>query len=375
MVTEVRIKQFSRICPCVQWLEERNLIRYADGAKTRVVRTPKMLQSKGKQFQKNAESFKIHMVTDEAVLASVQIGIGNYILTNIRFVGLTFSGGIKFSYPLSDISSIRTESGKTGKIFFLSLKEKSEEKLGVMIEPLGSEFEELFSNAIENSLVPTDLRVESKDAAAERYASVPTNRKKSNLPSHLVKAIQRNAKTGEDPLMIITGEVDSTDGSLIVFEDRCVISKSGVIGGLMSGSLGGAREATFYFKDITGIEYNSGLMTGVLEILTPSYESSPNKDFWTGVLNANKNFSPNDPRASSNTLPLMKSDYLNAKPLIDRLRTMIQAAKDSKVVVNIDSPNPALSTADEIAKLANLLERGLITEDEFISAKVRLISG
>ena len=142
----------------------------------------------------------------------------------------------------------------------------------------------------------------------------------------------------------------------------------------MSGSLGGAREATFYFKDITGIEYNSGLTTGVLEILTASYDGSANKDFWSGIFNADRNNSANDPRALSNTLPLMKSDYIKAKPLIDKLRSMIQAAKETKVVVNIDSPVTSGSAADELTKLAGLMDRGLITKDEFDKAKARLLS-
>ena len=140
----------------------------------------------------------------------------------------------------------------------------------------------------------------------------------------------------------------------------------------MSGSLGGSRDATFYFRDITGIEYNSGMLTGVLEILTASYQGSANKDYWTGILNGDKNKSGNDPRALSNTLPLIKSDYLSAKPLIDQLRTMIQDSKETKIVVNNTSPSG--SAADELGKLAELMDKGLITLEEFQAAKKRLLS-
>lgn len=44
----------------------------------------------------------------------------------------------------------------------------------------------------------------------------------------------------------------------------------------------GAARRTFMFHDVTGIEYNSGMHTGVLEVLTPSYQGSANKDFWRG---------------------------------------------------------------------------------------------
>jgi hypothetical protein len=331
-----------------------------------------MLLSKGKQFVREADNFKILALEGEEVLASIQIGLGAYLLTNIRLVGISPGGGVKTSHPLSEIKSFRVADGKLGKIFFITTDSEGETKVGGLLADTAEKFPELFSIALQKAEASPELRVESIAAASGRYANVPTNRAKANLPTHLVKVIEKNAKTGEDPLMIITGQYDSTDGSLIVFKDRCVISKSGIIGGFMSGSLGGSRDATFYFRDITGIEYNSGMLTGVLEILTASYQGSENKDYWTGFLKADKNKSGNDPRAMSNTLPLIKSDYLSAKPLIDQLRTMIQDSKETKIVVN--NTSPAVSAADELGKLAELMDKGLITLEEFQAAKKRLLS-
>lgn len=331
------------------------------------------LQSKGKQFTKIAQDFTLHLIEGEKVHASVQIGLGNYLLTQFRLVSLNLTGGIKASYPLAELESFRTEPGKLGVNFYITPRGKSEIKLGALPPEIESDFPDLLSRLMDSAEASSDLRSESLDFASERYANIPTNRKKSSLPKHLVKSIMKNSKANEDPLMIITGQVDSTDGSLIVYSDRCVISKSGIIGGFMSGSLGGSRDAVFYFRDITGIEYNSGMFTGVLEILTASYEGSGNKDFWTGFLNANKNLGINDPRTLSNTLPLMKDDYASAKPLIDKLRTMIQEAKETKVIVNTTVAQSAPSTADELQKLAELLDKGLLTPDEFKVAKNKLL--
>lgn len=331
-----------------------------------------MLQSKGKQFAKVALDFKAQALTDEVVLASVQIGLGNYLLTNFRFVLMAVMGGIKSSYPIVEIESFRSEPAKLGRVFFIVLHGNSEQKIGLLFDEIADEFFGLFEEVMATSAVSPDLRVESAEASIERYSKVPSNRTKTKFPSHLAKAIQKNAKTGEDPIMIISGQSDSTEGSLIVFSDRCVISKSGLLAGFMAGSLGGSRDAAFYLKDITGIEYNSGLLNGVLEILTASYDGSQTKDFWSGMLNADRNKSQNDPRVLSNTLPLTKGDYQSAKPLIDKLRTMIQQAKETNVVVNVTSSNVS-STADELGKLADLLDRGLITLDEFQVAKERLL--
>lgn len=334
-----------------------------------------ILQSKGKHFLKLAEEFKLHLVDDESVFASVQIGMTNYLLTQFRLVALNLSGAApKASYPLTELESFRTDKGKLGAVLFITPKGKEEIKLGSLLPEIEEKFLELLGELMESAEESSDLRSESLDFAAERYASIPTNRKRAKLPKHLVKSIMKNSKANEDPLMIITGQVDSTDGSLIVYSDRCVISKSGIIGGFMAGSLGGSRDAVFYFRDITGIEYNSGMVTGVLEILTASYDGSGNKDFWTGFLNPSKNLSLNDPRTLSNTLPLMKDDYISAKPLIDKLRTMIQEAKETKVIVNAPAIQAPLSPAEEIQKLAELVDKGLLSPEEFQAAKLKLIS-
>lgn len=214
---------------------------------------------------------------------------------------------------------------------------------------------------------------EALEALRQKYKSVRTNRKKANLPTHLLNALERNARSGELPSMIITGTHDSTEGSLIVFADRCVLSKSGIWAGFMAGSLGGAREATFFFPDITGIEYNSGLLFGVLEILTASYSGGSTKDFWSGTLNPDRNKSQNDPRTSSNTLPLPKDDYLAAKELIEDLRSMIASAKTTKVVIEGNSQPSSIGVADELEKLARLRDSGILSDEEFAASKAKLL--
>ena len=332
-----------------------------------------MLQSKGRESVRAVKLFETYKQAGEEVLASIEVSMAQCILTNQRLVTFKFSGGVKGSYPLTDVESFRFEKGLVGKVFWITPRGLSETKVGTLDEKIAAEFQVLFQSAHSNAESNSDLRTESHAAAASRYASVPTNRTRGNLPKHLVKAITEAAKTGEEPVMIITGSDISWAGSLIVFSDRCVIAKSGVIGGFMSGSLGGSRETTFYFKDINTIEYNSGFMSGVLEILTASYDGTTNKDYWseTGV---DPNKAKRDPWALSNTLPLNKYDYREAKPLIDQLRDMIRESKETKVIVNTTVESKGPSAADELAKLADLMDRGLITAEEFQAAKQRLLS-
>lgn len=324
-----------------------------------------------KDLEHYAKKFDHHLVSGEETKAVVSIGFSNYVLTTLRLVQLSaLPGEVKASFPLAEISSFRSKAGHQEK-FFITINEK-EKKLGGILE-MGQEFLTLFEELHKVAPSSDELRTESLDAVGEPYESVKTNRE-SKFPKHLVKSIQRNAKTGEDPVMVISGVDDSTEGSLIVFADRCVISKSGFWAAAVSGSLGGARDALFYFADITGIEYNSGFLSGVLEILTPSYQGTATKDYWSGLLNSDRNNSENDPRVTSNTLPLLKSDYRAAKPLIDELRSMIAAAKAPTVTVQLDETTPKASAADEIKKLAELHEAGSLTDDEFATLKGKLLS-
>ena len=142
----------------------------------------------------------------------------------------------------------------------------------------------------------------------------------------------------------------------------------------MAGSLGGERVATFHFCDITGIEYNSGLINGVLEILTPSYIGTANRDFWRGS-NRSRNADSNDPWTLSNCLPLNKSDYNAALSELSQLRSRVSKSKE--VVVNVAAAaSPSQSgLADEIQRLAELRDAGVLTENEFAEAKRRVLAG
>ncbi len=150
---------------------------------------------------------------------------------------------------------------------------------------------------------------------------------------------------------------------------------------LMAGSLGGGRVSTFMFSEITGIEYNAGLLNGVLEILTPSYSGTANKDFWRGS-NKGRNKDSNDPFTLSNTLPLTKSTYERVRPHIEELKRLVSESKSPVVHVTTSAPPPestsqqptaGLSLADEIERLGELHQKGILDDAEFSAAKLALI--
>lgn len=192
------------------------------------------------------------------------------------------------------------------------------------------------------------------------------------LPKWVVEAIASNRIGSEPVKLILIGNV-AYAGALIAFEDRCLIAKGGAVGSFMAGSLGGGRVTTFYFDQITGIEYNSGLLSGVLEVLTPSYQGTANKDFWKGITSGGRrNLDDNDPWKLSNTLPLTKDDYRSSKPLIDSLRKLISEYRRGGIQPQT-TPAPQNDLSEELLRLSALRDKGVLSDDEFTAAKAKLL--
>lgn len=181
------------------------------------------------------------------------------------------------------------------------------------------------------------------------------------------KALKDHASPGETPWFVIGAEVGA--GLFAAFQDRCMIVKLGAMTGLMTGTLGGGRITTFHYSEITGIEYNSGMINGVLEVLTPSYQGTANKDFWRGS-NQSRNADSNDPWTLSNTLPVNKLLYQKALPRLNEMRAKIIDAKRPTIITNSPATAPpGGGFAEELGKLASLRDQGVLDESEFQAAK------
>lgn len=159
-------------------------------------------------------------------------------------------------------------------------------------------------------------------------------------------------------------------GFLAAFNDRVVIIKTGLWTSVVAGSFGGGRIASFNFQDITGIEYNGGMMNGVLEILTPSYSGTKNHDFWKGTLSST-NADSGNPAQLSNTLILDRSEHRAASKELSVLRKMISDSKKPQAAVVQQADGKSL--ASQILELKELLDSGILTDQEFDSAKAKLI--
>lgn len=296
-------------------------------------------------------------------------GTGFAIVSPQRLAFFSFDTTVILTVPMDQIDGYELTTKLGTKTYSLRLKDQTLIKLGAFLNDDVKPVLEILDGCIANPIKSEDATLNTPDSREAEFASIEANFPWTKVPKHLQKNVLANISASEKPLFIISTNAGSFAGSLVAMEDRCILIKSGVLGGFMSGSLGGARVSSFYYRDITGIEYNSGIMRGIVEILTASYNGSANKDYWKGT-NKGRNADSNDPWTLSNTLPLDKADYASAKIQFDKLRALISASKTFPAGTTVVKEK---SLADEIQKLSDLLDKGLIDADEFKEAKKKLL--
>ena len=146
---------------------------------------------------------------------------------------------------------------------------------------------------------------------------------------------------------------------LVALQDRLIIAKSG----FQAGAMGGNRVTTFPYTDIISIEANAGMVNAVVEVLTAAYSGGQEKDFWSASRDR-------DPFKANNCLPTTKSALASAQPFLNEVRAMIAGAKRPGA-----APEGREGIADQLAKLAELHKSGVLSDDEFTSAKASVLRG
>ncbi len=185
------------------------------------------------------------------------------------------------------------------------------------------------------------------------------------LSNKLRKLAQQNMSEDENVrfCLLSPSGIGGWSQAIVALDDRLLVIKPG----MAAMATFGARVTSFYYRDITGIEVNTGLVQGVIEINTPSYQGTAQKDFWSVRDNSK------DPFQVTNCLPISKRDLKDYRPYIDRLRTIIREAKHGQATP--PPPHQSGNTlSSELEKLVSLRDSGVLTDEEFQQAKKRLLS-
>ncbi len=288
--------------------------------------------------------------------------------------------------PLSDIRSVAPARSRLGQhAVALTMADGQTRRIKLTALRGAAEDEHLAGNTVLGLLraeVPAELRA-ARDHEQQQRAEHATRLAQaregiwppgttvvgSRPRAKAAETVMQHCRPGEAPWLIVAS---LGEGVLAAFDDRLVLVKTGLVTALQAGALGGGRTTTFAFDHVTGIEYNSGLINGVLEILTPSYSGTANKDFWRG-LGKDPNRDTNNPHALSNTLPLDKATHSQALPHLNELRARI--AQSKRITVTVEhAPAPAADgLSEQLARLAALRDTGVLDADEFAAAKRSLL--
>lgn len=148
-------------------------------------------------------------------------------------------------------------------------------------------------------------------------------------------------------------ELDGNVAKLSVFEDHCVITGKKTLLGFLGGrAFSGSKE--FYYSDLTAVQYKKAtiFMNGFIQFEYP------------GSNNGRKNFD------SENSFIIMKglTDIEEFEKAYQYIKERIVFYKQQR-----NNPTAALSPADELKKFKELLDSGIISQEEFDTKKKELL--
>lgn len=156
-------------------------------------------------------------------------------------------------------------------------------------------------------------------------------------------------------------QLKCTNGLLIVYNDRVVISRKTAMG-FISQNFAGDR--TFFYKDLTSVEYRKPTMfaNGYMKFITAGANETRQNLTNIGTTTKEALKDPNTLilRAFNKEIPNKSEEIYNF--IINRIRE----CKDTIA-------NKGVSQADEIIKFKKLLDEGIITREEFERKKQELL--
>ena len=143
--------------------------------------------------------------------------------------------------------------------------------------------------------------------------------------------------------------------SLKVYEDRCIINVKASLGSFITGNVTDG-EKTIYYSDCVGVQFKeAGTLIGYLQFETASNTMNQNSD---NFFNEN-----------TFTFDLSKISNEKMKDIRDYVQGQIRNFKSGNRNVQVQ----ALSAADELKKYKDLLDSGIITQEEFDAKKKQLL--
>lgn len=171
------------------------------------------------------------------------------------------------------------------------------------------------------------------------------------LGRRLRREFARNTRTGERVRFCLRGELGH---ALACLDDRVLILKRG----FYAGTTFGAMAATIFFRDVTGIQVRTHLLTGWIEVSSPSFQGSEQKR------TRRPRPSDRDVFKLPNCVPIHRRRLTDYEGVLGELRGLVADAKLEH--------DPG-GVVDQLERLAALRRQGAVDEQEFALAKSRIL--
>jgi hypothetical protein len=172
------------------------------------------------------------------------------------------------------------------------------------------------------------------------------------LKKKVKAALEQNLHDDETVRVIVRG---AHGQAMVATGSRVFVCKPG----FMAGASFGAEVASWSYQNLVGVQAHKGLMSGSVVLQGPG-QTGQKTSYWAG--------GKDDPTKAPNAIPVAGDwDHVNAG--VARRRQLIDDAHAPSTSTAASAP----STADELRKLADLRNEGILSEEEFEAQKARLL--
>jgi hypothetical protein len=179
------------------------------------------------------------------------------------------------------------------------------------------------------------------------------------LSSRVAAEVARCVLEKENVRSCLRGDLNH---SLVLLDDRLLVVKPG----FHAGSTFGALTTSIRYTDITGIQVHSFLVSAWIEISSPSFQGRERKR------NRHPRTSDRDVYKLPNCVPVKKRRLPDCQPTLQDLHERISAAREPRPAAG--PPIASARIVNELTRLSDLLERGVITHGEYAIARQSLIA-
>jgi hypothetical protein len=179
------------------------------------------------------------------------------------------------------------------------------------------------------------------------------------LTRRLRRELERNTHAGDTVRFCLRGELGH---ALVCLDDRLLILKRG----FHAGTTFGAMAATIFYPDVTGIQVRMHIVSGWIEISSPSFQGSERRRL------GRSRGAERDVFRQPNCVPIQRRHMRAYQGALTELRRLVAEAKlEPEARLGPDHTG----IVDQLERLAVLRRQGLLDEREFTAAKAKLVGG